>query len=73
MPLPPNPSCQIKAFLLDGVYKFGSRESTKIRRNYSISIGEKTQGILMDCQGGNLCDPPPSNQWLGLNCKKDIE
>nr|GEY25663.1 hypothetical protein [Tanacetum cinerariifolium] len=67
MRLPPNPSCQNKAISLDAMYKAGSRESTALRINCSISCGEKTHGMLMDFQNGNLCAIPPSDQRLGSN------
>nr|GEZ23133.1 hypothetical protein [Tanacetum cinerariifolium] len=70
MRLPPNPSCQNRAISLDGRYKAGSSRSTALRINYAKSFGEKTHGMLMDCQGGNPCAFPPSNQRLGSQSRE---
>nr|GEV40891.1 retrovirus-related Pol polyprotein from transposon TNT 1-94 [Tanacetum cinerariifolium] len=59
-----------RAFLLDGVDNAGSSKSTIKWRICSISFDEKTQGMLMDCQGGNPCAIPPSDQRLGSQSKE---
>nr|GEU73067.1 hypothetical protein [Tanacetum cinerariifolium] len=63
----PNPSCLNGEISLDGVYKAGSSRSTGPRINYAKSFGKKTQGMLLDCQGGNPCAIPPYDQRLGSN------
>nr|GFA24938.1 hypothetical protein [Tanacetum cinerariifolium] len=65
MRVPPNPSCLNGEISLDGVYKAGSSRSTALRINYAI--GEKAQGMLLDCQGGNPYAIPPYDQRLGSN------
>nr|GEW59301.1 reverse transcriptase domain-containing protein [Tanacetum cinerariifolium] len=65
MPLPPYPSCQNGAFSFDEVFRAGSRESTAYRRNWSNSFVKKTQGMHLDCQGGNPCAFPLYDQRLG--------
>nr|GEX81097.1 hypothetical protein [Tanacetum cinerariifolium] len=65
--LPPYPSCQIKAILLDALDNARSSKSTALRINCAKSFGEKAQGKLLDCQGGNPCTFPPSDQRLGSN------
>nr|GEX10233.1 hypothetical protein [Tanacetum cinerariifolium] len=49
------------------VYKARSSRSTALRINCAKSFGEKTQGMLLDFQGGNPCAIPPYDQRLGSN------